>query len=595
MPSRVVTARYSERGTALPLVGVLDSVCLISAFVTFGLGVLVISGNPQSGTNRLFGILMFLVTYWALGEYFFWIAQDIFTAGLWLRASSCWPFVIACAAHFVLVFTHHDFGTGKYDRLYLAALYIPALLISLSGLLTGGVYTVVPRDDLQGFLYYPDLSGPWYLIQTVYILCVMIWAVWACLVFYFHSARPKLKRHALFISGGVSMVIIAGLFSAVILPVSGIYTPNLVFSGLIIFSFLMTWSIMKDDLFTLKPESVVFEIIRTLPDGLIVADMEGNVSTFNPAAERIFALPQKMTRAGTLQSLLPAATYTLLIEKIGREGVLSDFETETPDGLMRTLSLSGTRVTDPDGYPAGIVLVIRDITGRKEAERALSAANTKISLLTRLTRHDIANQVQALSGYLSLAQEDPASTDGKEALIKGLSVIDRIEKTLVLSRDYQEIGAGKLVWHRLIQVLSRAAADLTNPSIPVVVHTRDLEVHADLLFGKVLYNLLENAERHGGELTAVTVTTREAGDGDLVLVIEDDGSGIRTSDKDLIFSYGYGKHTGLGLALSRDILAVNGTRIRETGEEGKGARFEIIVPAGEWRQYLPDNGEMIPS
>jgi len=41
---------------------------------------------------------------------------------------------------------------------------------------------------------------------------------------------------------------------------------------------------------------------------------------------------------------------------------------------------------------------------------------------------------------------------------------------------------------------------------------------------------------------------------------------------------GYGKHTGLGLALSREILAITGITIRETGTPGAGARFELRVP-----------------
>jgi len=41
---------------------------------------------------------------------------------------------------------------------------------------------------------------------------------------------------------------------------------------------------------------------------------------------------------------------------------------------------------------------------------------------------------------------------------------------------------------------------------------------------------------------------------------------------------GFGKNTGFGLFLSREILALNGITIRETGVFGRGARFEIAVP-----------------
>jgi signal transduction histidine kinase len=67
------------------------------------------------------------------------------------------------------------------------------------------------------------------------------------------------------------------------------------------------------------------------------------------------------------------------------------------------------------------------------------------------------------------------------------------------------------------------------------------------------------------------------------VVCEDDGDGVITVEKEKIFERGFGKNTGLGLALAREILAITGITIRETGEPGKGARFEMTVPNGAWR------------
>jgi signal transduction histidine kinase len=53
--------------------------------------------------------------------------------------------------------------------------------------------------------------------------------------------------------------------------------------------------------------------------------------------------------------------------------------------------------------------------------------------------------------------------------------------------------------------------------------------------------------------------------------------------KEKIFDKGYGKHTGFGLFLAREILAITGITIHETGLYGKGARFEIKVPKGKYR------------
>ncbi len=62
------------------------------------------------------------------------------------------------------------------------------------------------------------------------------------------------------------------------------------------------------------------------------------------------------------------------------------------------------------------------------------------------------------------------------------------------------------------------------------------------------------------------------------IVCQDDGEGIPVAVKEKIFQQQYYKNTGVGLYLSREILAMTGISITETGNEGQGARFEIHVP-----------------
>jgi signal transduction histidine kinase len=107
-------------------------------------------------------------------------------------------------------------------------------------------------------------------------------------------------------------------------------------------------------------------------------------------------------------------------------------------------------------------------------------------------------------------------------------------------------------------------------------------VFADPMIEKVFFNLLENAVRHGGKITGIRLFS-EKRDADLILVCEDDGVGIGAGEKELIFDKEYGKNTGLGLFLAREILDISGITLRETGEPGRGARFEMRVPRGAWR------------
>ena len=67
------------------------------------------------------------------------------------------------------------------------------------------------------------------------------------------------------------------------------------------------------------------------------------------------------------------------------------------------------------------------------------------------------------------------------------------------------------------------------------------------------------------------------------MVCEDDGDGVAAEEKEKIFERGFGKNTGMGLFLSREILSITGITIKETGEPGMGARFEMTVPNRAWR------------
>lgn len=64
---------------------------------------------------------------------------------------------------------------------------------------------------------------------------------------------------------------------------------------------------------------------------------------------------------------------------------------------------------------------------------------------------------------------------------------------------------------------------------------------------------------------------------------EDDGGGIICEEKEKAFEKGFGKNTGLGLFLIREILSITGISILENGKPGNGVRFEIQFPFGKWR------------
>ena len=83
-------------------------------------------------------------------------------------------------------------------------------------------------------------------------------------------------------------------------------------------------------------------------------------------------------------------------------------------------------------------------------------------------------------------------------------------------------------------------------------------------------------------MTQISFSSGKSVEG-LVITYRDNGAGISAEDKKRLFQRGFGKHTGLGLFLSREILAITGITITENGEPGTGVQFEITVPPGAYR------------
>lgn len=273
------------------------------------------------------------------------------------------------------------------------------------------------------------------------------------------------------------------------------------------------------------------------------------------------------------------------ISKFHRTGA-DEFDLEyrivTKDGSHRWVDDRTTVVLGDSGSSVRHRGIVMDITARKQAEDALRVANEKLSLLGSITRHDVVNQLGIVLGALTLLQEDVSDDQRRIHFRMMQEAISTISQQLEFAGSYQKAGTRPPEWvHvRLDLAAAMSATDLGHVSVEGRVG--NVEVWADPMFEKVLFNLFDNSIRHGKKVTRIVVSTERRGD-DLVIVYEDDGVGVPAEEKELIFGQGYGKNTGHGLFLSREILRMTGMTIVENGEEGKGSRFEIFVPEGRHR------------
>lgn len=240
-----------------------------------------------------------------------------------------------------------------------------------------------------------------------------------------------------------------------------------------------------------------------------------------------------------------------------------------------------------DGKYCGIRGAVVDITEQVRAEEALRKINLKLALLTSVTRHDILNQVTAMLLYKELLTDTIAAKEPVDAeYVSGLfDIAETIERQILFSRDYQEIGMEAPRWEHVCAVVRKVSQCTELSALDVTCNAGDLEIYADHLFEKVVFNLMENCLRHGVDGSSMEVTWVPDSDGGITLLFADDGVGVPDGKKELIFEKGFGSNTGYGLYLIREILWLTGITIEETGTVGKGATFSLTIPSGACRNY----------
>jgi PAS domain S-box-containing protein len=238
------------------------------------------------------------------------------------------------------------------------------------------------------------------------------------------------------------------------------------------------------------------------------------------------------------------------------------------------------------GKPSHYEGFVEDISDVKEAEEATQLAERKLKLLSGSILHDINNQLSMLQANL-LILGNKVTDPAYDQIISSITEAgQRISSAIQVARTYEGLGISGPVWQDTSALVETAARDV---ALSPVQLKNDIpagsDVFADPLIVRVFFNLMDNAVRYGGKITTIWFSLEESEE-DHIIVYEDDGIGVPADDKEIIFDRGFGRNTGFGLFLVREILAITGITIRENGVPGSGARFEIRVPQGRYRFVL---------
>jgi len=366
-------------------------------------------------------------------------------------------------------------------------------------------------------------------------------------------------------------------------------------------------------------------IIESSPDGYYEVDLEGNFTFFNDSMCMILGYSRpEISPINQRQSLdeINSQKLTDTFNKVLESGdpVQSlSWTLVSKDGSRRFVESSVSLLKDPKGKPRGFGGFIRDVTQRHRAETlyrakmaAEAASRTKSEFLASMS-HEIRTPLNSIIGLVDLMLSSKLPPDQREDLdvVKSsayslLSIINNI-------LDFSKIEAGKLEFEQSPFSLEHFMDDSLK-IMGMKSHEKGIELAyriapgvPDRLLGdptrlrQVLLNLVGNAIKFTdkGEVV-IFVATHSVTEYDVILNISvvDTGIGIPKDKQRSIFgAYNQGSSatvrrycgTGLGLAVSAQLVDLMDGKINVRSQPGKGSRFRFTT-----RCIRQQNGEIHP-
>ncbi len=361
-----------------------------------------------------------------------------------------------------------------------------------------------------------------------------------------------------------------------------------------------------------KAEKVLSAIVESSDDAIASKDLNGVVTSWNAAAERIFEYKAEEIVGRPILLIIPPELHQeehFILEKIRRGERIEHFETVrvAKSGKRIDVSLTVSPVKNGDGKIIGIAKIVRDITERKRSEDALRRAE-KLAVTGRLAAaiaHEINNPMQALSNVLALlAYKSSGDPNTRQLVSLGESELARmahISRQMLSFYRESSTPVSLNITEILEDVLELLGLRMRSNLINV---KRRYEFTGEIsgfpeelrqLFANILTNAVETIGENGQICVHVSRGQDRAGSkrSGARIVIADNGPGISRENRDHVFEPFFTtkgeKGTGLGLWVVKGIVAKHGgsIRMRSSTRPGQSGTVFSVFLRRETCQVMP--------
>lgn len=317
--------------------------------------------NRSARFYARFALIGFLA---ALFEYSIRIAFTLEAAREINRISAVlWLFVFAMFAHFSLIFTKKNDWLKK--KITWILLYLPAVLLSGVFLFTNSMYAFYEIHSI-GIVSQPTFLYLFFALHTIVYVGFGV----AMFLWYAQKAPQAIvRKQALLIGLGSLIPASIGAYVDEIAPVFfGVrhFWPTCVFD-LALMTFFIFLAMRNYSLFAISPALAAEIVIETMPDSLIIADLEGRIILLNEEAHKFFHVPKDDILGKPISALFKDRVKydQLFCEVVDRGLEIERFSAELCDPLGETIPalINANKVRDALGATLGVVYIIRDIRG----------------------------------------------------------------------------------------------------------------------------------------------------------------------------------------------------------------------------------------
>jgi PAS domain S-box-containing protein len=352
--------------------------------------------------------------------------------------------------------------------------------------------------------------------------------------------------------------------------------------------------------------SLLASIVESSHDAIVSKDLNGVITSWNKAAERIFGYTAEEAVGQSIVMLAPIGRsdeMPAIIDLIKQGKRVDHYETvrRTKAGELLNVSLTVSPIRDAHGRIVGASKIARDITDRKRANDMLVAqaellarSNADLEQFAYVTAHDLQEPLRGLSAMSELLQRrygGQLDAGANELIGHVVASADRMRDLIGDLLKYSKTRDVSGI--QLTRVSLRAAVEWAVNNLKhaidecsAVLEIAELpEVRGDMVNLVQLYqNLIGNAIKYRSSCRPRIKVSAAAEDGRWVFSVSDNGIGIAPAYHETIFGVFKRLHgsqyrgTGIGLALCRRIVERHGGAVWVESMPGKGATFKFTLP-----------------